>query len=106
MDGRRWGDYYEMGVYLFVAHHLTLFGGRRRGAGGKSTSGLISSKSVGGVSASYDTTSTGMDGAGQWNATNFGKRWMELAELVGMGGVQVGAGPLPPTSGMGGFTPI
>lgn len=104
MDALRWGEYYELGLYLWMAHHMTLFATQRQGSGGRTTSGLVSSKSVGGVSVSYDTGSIIEQGGGVWNATTYGMRWIQLANLVGMGGVQVGGGPIQsPGAGFGGI---
>lgn len=97
----RWGDYYEMGVYLFVAHHLSLFApnqrAARRGAspGMAGPTGLITGKSVGGVSVSFDTGSVTYQNAGQWNMTTYGIRFYSLIQMVGAGAVQIGYGPFP-----------
>jgi hypothetical protein len=53
---------------------------------------------------SYDTGSIIEQGGGVWNATTYGMRWIQLANLVGMGGVQVGGGPIQsPGAGFGGI---
>lgn len=105
-DPIRWADYLELGTYLYVAHHLTLFrdnqrSARRGAVPGRGTSGLVSSKSVGGVSVSYDTGAVTYKDAGHWNMTTYGMQWVDLARKVGMGGTQVGYGPIPPMMGIG-----
>lgn len=89
----RWGELAVQGVELITAHHLVL--GRRDelassvgGVPGLMT-GPQSSKSVDKVSASYDTSAATVDGAGMWNLTTYGVRYMSLARLFGAGGLQV-----------------
>src|SRR5690349_15514139 len=52
LDKERWSDYYEVGLYLFTAHHLSILGGDNKGKAGRP--GQIpfptGSKSVGSVS--------------------------------------------------------
>lgn len=102
LDPVRWGDYYEIGVYLFVAHHLALFANQvgRPGFPGRPPL-LSSSKSVGGVSVSYDMSFLANSGGGMWNLTTYGMRWYDLANMCGAGGTQIGYGPLPPHFGPG-----
>jgi len=105
-DACRWGEYYPMGVYLFVAHHLALFGNQRGRAPG--TLGRIpfamGSKSVGAVSVSYDTSLLqSMAGLGVWGLTVYGMEYYRLVQLVGMGGIQIGYGYLPPAPSGHGF---
>lgn len=99
VDPERWGDTYELGLYLVTAHNLVLAArsadlAARGGYPG--AAGLLSSKSVGGVSVSYDTGSIAQENAGQWNLTTYGNRYIGFARLFGMGGVQIGGNPLPP----------
>lgn len=111
LDQARWGQDYEIGLYLFTAHHLSLFGGDTKGKVGRP--GQIpfptGSKSVGSVSVGYDTSllsTLAAQGAGFWGLSMFGLRFWQLVQTVGMGGVQIGYGPLPPApSGIGFFGP-
>lgn len=104
----RWADYHELGTALWVAHNLVLAKRDEKvadggGIPGAPTGGIVSSKSVGSVSVSYDTQNGLEQGAGQWNLTSFGVRFYQLMRLVGMGGSQLG-GPditLGPTFGPG-----
>lgn len=94
----RWGDLLDNGAELFVAHNIALEAkalqeGSTGGIPGSST-GLLSSKSVDRVSISYDTSSSLEDGAGHWNLTIYGKRYIRLARLVGMGPIHVGTGDI------------
>ena len=108
LDQARWGDYYEVGLYLFTAHHLSILGGDNKSKAGRP--GQIpfptGSKSVGSVSVSYDTSilsTLASQGAGFWGLSMYGMRFWQLVQMVGMGGVQIGYGPLPPHSSGPGF---
>lgn len=96
----RWGDNYELGVYLFAAHHLAIFGNQR---GRPGIPGRIpypmGSKSVGSVSASYDTSI--IQGMGFWGLSTYGLEYYRIARMAGAGGVQIGYGPLPLLQGPG-----
>lgn len=86
----RWGDLYEHGLELFVAHKITLEAKNvTDGAAGRTpglTTGVISSKSVGGVSVSYDTNMASLSDAGNYNMTQYGRDFWQLVQIVGMGG--------------------
>ncbi|QJP68892.1 DUF4054 domain-containing protein [Burkholderia glumae] len=47
------------------------------------------SKFVDKVSASYDTSAVTLDSAGFWNSTSYGIRYLTLARMMGVGGLQV-----------------
>lgn len=89
----RWGDVVDQGRELFAAHNLVL--GRQAmassSAGGAPGigSGLVASKSVDKVAVSYDTTSGIEPGAGHWNLTTYGTRFIWLANMMGAGGMQL-----------------
>jgi len=108
LNRERWGDYYEVGLYLFTAHHLSILGGDNKGKAGRP--GQIpfptGSKSVGSVSVGYDTSilsTLAAQGAGFWGLSMYGMRFWQLVQMVGMGGVQIGYGPLPPPPSGPGF---
>ncbi len=84
LPAERWADYLDLGTELFVAHNLTLDGQRA-----KPLSGLVTGKTVGSASVSYDGASVTLNGAGPWNATGYGARFWQLAYMIGAGGVQV-----------------
>jgi len=44
------------------------------------------------ISVSYDVGAVTIEGAGQWNLTTYGTQFLELANLVGMGPIQVSPG--------------
>jgi len=99
LNPNRWQNFWVRGVELYVAHHLTLRGRQVKvalagGVPGEAT-GITASKSVGGVSKSYDTASASEPDAGYWNGTIYGIEFWNLLQVVGMGGQQV-SGAIPP----------
>lgn len=90
----RWGDLLCFGQELFIAHNLALEAQDARtaafgGIPGTNSGGPVASKAVDKVSVSYDVASASEDGAGHWNLTTYGKRYIRLARMVGAGGVQL-----------------
>jgi len=82
----RWGNLLDEGLALFIAHKVAL--GLLAGKGGLG-GGVVSSKSVGGVSVAYNTEMGTEEGAGAYNLTLYGREFIRLARLVGLGGVQL-----------------
>lgn len=105
LSAGRWGRQLDFGVSMYVAHNLTLEARAQAEAvngtipGGQV--GILSSKSVDKVSASYDTTGASEPGAGHWNLSVYGVRFIRLAKLFGAGPVQIGIGASPALSGPG-----
>lgn len=93
LNASRFGDLLNTVIGLYAAHHLAAeFADKRnaaRGAAPGQQSGALTSKSVGGISASYAGESVIEQGAGFWNQTQFGRRLYRLLRLGGMGGVQL-----------------
>jgi hypothetical protein len=91
-----WDELYTHGLELFTAHHISLARQNARasqsgGAPGLNT-GPQSSKSIDRVSVSHDTGMSSLAGKGHWNLTTYGTQFMQLAMMVGMGGVQAYGG--------------
>ncbi len=84
----RWGGLWAQGVALLAAHYLSL-ARRRLAAGAGGGWGVVSSKSVGGVSVAYDNSLGSLEGAGSFNLSPYGVEFWQLAEIVGMGGTQL-----------------
>ena len=94
----RWGESWELGMTLFIAHYLTLYLMATSGLGENSpasqvisaslAAGLTSSKSAGSLSKSYDYGSINEDlaGTGTWKLTLYGQQFATLAKLIGKGG--------------------
>lgn len=91
----------DFAAELFVAHYITLeYQAQKAAAAGAppgQQTGVVSGKSVGPISVSYDNMVTALENAGQWGLTIYGQRFWQLAEMAG-------AGPLQLTGG-GGFVP-
>ena len=49
----------------------------------------VSSKSIGGVSVAYNTTLGEMERGGAYNLSVYGREFLALARLVGIGSVQL-----------------
>lgn len=92
IDQTRWGQYYEIGLRLFVAHNLALeqmaqIQGSRGGA--PVGAGVPSSKSVGPVSVSYDVEFGTETDAGSYSLTTWGNRFLRLLRMAGSGPIQL-----------------
>ena len=96
LSQRRWGESWELGICLFIAHWCTLYlqsmvpegaTARQVLAAGESR-GLCTSKAVGGVSVTvdYSAVAADLDGWAAWKQTTYGTQWATLARMVGMGG--------------------
>lgn len=96
MNAGRWGAQQDFGAMLFVAHRLVLSARAQAAAafglppGGPT--GPVTSKSVDGVSVSFDVSSTAEEDGGHWNLTTYGQQYLRLARQMGTGPVQVNTG--------------
>ena len=91
LNQRRFGSNFDLASMLFVAHNLALGWQEKRtmekgGIPGDAL-GPVSSKSVGGVSISYDAAGIAIPGAGAWNATSYGQRLYKMMQAAACGGV-------------------
>lgn len=96
---QRWGDTLNIGVEMFVAHQLVLEAMSLAsvtvdGNPGEYT-GAIAAESGDKVSVNYDTNGSLDEGAGHWNLTTYGKRYIRMARMIGAGGLQLGIGVSP-----------
>jgi hypothetical protein len=93
LNADRWGELLDHGLELFTAHHLVVSARDVAAAAGKgvpgTASGVVSSKSVGNLSMSYDTGAGIEEGAGHWNLSTYGTQFIQLARMVGAGPVQL-----------------
>ena len=92
-DNSVWGDSIDLGAALFTAHFLVI-GARDQKAvavggmpGGQS--GILSSKSIGNVSAAYAVSNAYREDAGTWNLTSYGGIFWTLTRQFGMGALQI-----------------
>jgi hypothetical protein len=100
----RWMNEIDMGASLFTAHFIalearSLLESSSGGIPGMGVGGPVSSKSVDKVSISYDTGAGTEPGAGHWNLTNYGTRFIWMVNIFGTGPIQLGAGYTPPLNG-------
>ncbi|MBB4017377.1 hypothetical protein GGR16_002406 [Chelatococcus caeni] len=93
LNACRWGDVLDYALALFAAHNLVLEAQAQRtaAAGGipGQSSGATSSKTVDKVSVSYDVNAGIVAGAGHWNLTTYGTRFIDLVMMFGAGGIQL-----------------
>lgn len=93
IDQNKWASMYDNGVYLYVAHEITIQSQNVKAALlGKTPgqqSGIANAKAVGSVNASYDSTSQTEKDAGYWNRTTYGMKFYRLMKLFGMGAIQL-----------------
>jgi len=89
----RWCDYLDLGLELFIAHNLAIAAGNQLAAavGGApgQVKGPLTSKSVDKVSAGYDSGAVALQDGGFFNLTTYGIRYLQLARMVGTGGIQL-----------------
>lgn len=94
LNAGRWCDILNLGIALFVAHNLVLEAQAQTAAvaGGWPgvSKGAISGETAGSVTVNYDSSMTLEEGAGHWNLTVYGTRFIWLVNQVGAGPVQVG----------------
>lgn len=92
LNADRWGSLLDLGTELFVVHHLVLAArdalGGAAGIPGK-VEGIVSSKAVDKVSVGYDAGSVSLTDAGFYNMSVYGIRFLQLARMIGAGGIQL-----------------
>ena len=89
----RWDDLLDEGLTFFVAHYLTRYlrsmDAADMGGDAGQVVGNETSKSVDSVSYSVDVSSVSLTDAGHWNQTTFGVQFLQMARMVGAGGIQL-----------------
>jgi len=106
LDPNRWGGdpsvWFTLGVEMYVAHWVVLDTSNQRDVPRDRlpgwNKGAVAGQGAGGVSISYDTAGAQELGAGHWNLTTYGTRYINLARQMGAGPIQIGpsgcGGPL------------
>lgn len=96
----------DLAAMLFVAHNITLSAQAAQAANSGAIVGKTvapqSSKSVGGVSVSYDVGAVTVEGAGPYNATSYGQRLYKLMQAYSAGPLYVPATNDNPANIIGG----
>lgn len=89
----RWDDLLDEGLTFYVAHYLTLYQRSMLASDVGGDVGKVvgneTSKSVDSVSKSMDVSSVSLTDAGHWNQTTFGIQFLQLARMIGAGGIQL-----------------
>lgn len=91
-----WGELRDSGIANYVAHGLALSGptvaaGAGSGSGTAApglATGLVTSKSVGPISKSYDVSVGQTEGGGIFNTTRYGQAFLTMARSVAVGARQ------------------
>ena len=97
----RWGSLTNQGTALLTAHYLVManeasqLSAAQVAAGGAGSLGGVigpeTSKSVDGVSVTQDIGSVTLEGGGNFNRTQYGVQYLQLARMMGAGGMQINA---------------
>ena len=86
----RWGDLRTHGLELFVAHNIVLqaqdVADASAGLVPGNNAGVIASQGAGPVSMSIDTMNTAEKDGGNYNLTSYGRQFLRLSRIIGMGG--------------------
>ena len=85
-DVARWGAFYSEGLGNWVAHRIVLSNLRATMPTNRADSGNMISKTVGPVSASYDSLLINAQAKDPYMRTSYGQEFCRLRRLVGMGG--------------------
>lgn len=93
VDARRWCSQWLLGVSLYTAHEITLATKNAQIAGFQGTpgtfGGIANTKTVGSGTIGFDASTTTEKDAGYWNLTTYGKKYIHLARMFGVGAVQL-----------------
>lgn len=89
IDRTRWGQFYTLGLRLYVAHMLAVNRMAAGMTGAPVGSAVPASKSVGGVSISYDVQFGSESDAGAWGLTVWGNQYLRLLREAGAAPIQL-----------------
>jgi len=93
MDKTVWGDLYDYGLYLFIAHNLIVDNQRQTYSKSGAFTGFgpiaLSSRSVDGVSYTNKFMMGFYRNAGFWATTTYGQQYYDYINLVGVRPVQL-----------------
>jgi hypothetical protein len=93
-----WQDRLDAAAAYFTAHYVYMSRIRKAQADAASSgasvipgqaSGVVSSKSVGGVSVSYDTSGGRTEGGGVFNLSTYGQEYLSMLDSVTVGVIQL-----------------
>lgn len=92
LNAGRWGTLLNQGLELFTAHFISMSALNQLTVAANGIPGMqrgVISSEQAEISASYDTAAATVKDAGHWNLTTYGTQFQELANLIGMGPIQV-----------------
>lgn len=93
LNAQRWGSMLNYGIELYVAHNLVLAAQAAEDSALGNTPGEMtgptSAKGVDKVTVSYDTQAASLTDAGFYGLTRYGVQFLQLARMMGAGGVQL-----------------
>ena len=99
INAPRWGQALDLGAGLFTAHNLSIEAvAQAEGANGAPpgrASGVVSAKTVEGLTITYDVAAAVNEQDQHWATTIYGTRFVKLARQFGSGPVQLGIGVAP-----------
>jgi len=87
-----WGALLNQGLELFTAHFIAISALNQKSVAAGGIPGMqrgVISGEFAEISVTYDTASATLKDMGHWNLTIYGTQFQELANLVGMGPIQV-----------------
>lgn len=94
----KWNALLSQGIELFTAHFISIAVMNKMASDAGGVPGIqrgpVSSEQAD-ISVSYDTNRATLEGQGHWNLTTYGTQFMELANIVGMGPIQISPATFP-----------
>lgn len=88
-----WKTQWQTGVYLYIAHEITLATQNARTAANGGTPGTFAgpanTKTVDKATVGFDSVVTSEKDAGYWNLTTYGKQFFRLCKIFGAGAIQL-----------------
>ena len=85
MDTNRWGNWYNLGVGYYVAHHLVVQA--KQAAGDTGVMLPVRSMRSGNASLAYDAIKEGSFSDNFFQGTNYGQQYLKLQKIVGKGAI-------------------
>ena len=94
-DVNRWGPKFSEGFACYVAHSIVVSKARATRGIAQMNTGALTEKHVGPVGATYDSQLLNKQAGDTFMLTDYGRRYCELRDLVGLGGSSGGVTPFP-----------
>ena len=104
-DIAAWGNFYSEGLAMYVADRIVQSKARAARGITQINGGATTEKHVGPVGASFDSELLNRQASDTVTVTDYGRRYAELRDMVGLGGTACGAyvptfGGLPDQGGL------